>query len=143
LVGVQFPGVTDVEHAADLAELGRLAHTLGLDVVGTVTQKRDSLAAAAVLGEGKLHELAAFTGGSGVVQSGAPERKSKVRARWEAEAARAAGVDHEEDEEEEEAEPAGDDGAAKKATMVIVDHEISPSQARNLERATGASVLDR
>jgi GTP-binding protein HflX len=27
--------------------------------------------------------------------------------------------------------------------MVIVDHELSPSQARNLERATGASVLDR
>ncbi len=27
--------------------------------------------------------------------------------------------------------------------MVVVDHEISPSQARNLERATGAEVLDR
>ncbi len=26
---------------------------------------------------------------------------------------------------------------------MIVDHEISPSQARNLERATGADVLDR
>ena len=26
---------------------------------------------------------------------------------------------------------------------MIVDHEISPSQARNLERATGAQVLDR
>jgi GTP-binding protein HflX len=26
---------------------------------------------------------------------------------------------------------------------VVVDHEISPSQARNLERATGARVLDR
>ena len=28
-------------------------------------------------------------------------------------------------------------------TVVVVDHEISPSQARNLERATGAEVLDR
>jgi GTP-binding protein HflX len=27
--------------------------------------------------------------------------------------------------------------------MVIVDHEITPTQARNLEKATGASVLDR
>ena len=27
--------------------------------------------------------------------------------------------------------------------MVVVDHELSPSQARNLERATGAQVLDR
>jgi GTP-binding protein HflX len=29
------------------------------------------------------------------------------------------------------------------ATTVLVDHELSPSQARNLERATGAEVLDR
>ncbi len=27
--------------------------------------------------------------------------------------------------------------------MVVVDHELSPSQIRNLERATGAEVLDR
>src|SRR6202044_3779936 len=27
--------------------------------------------------------------------------------------------------------------------FVIIDHELSPSQARNLERATGAQVLDR
>ena len=27
--------------------------------------------------------------------------------------------------------------------MVLVDHDITPSQARNLERATGAEVLDR
>src|ERR1700683_2340475 len=30
-----------------------------------------------------------------------------------------------------------------KPEFVIVDHDISPSQARNLERATGAKVLDR
>jgi GTP-binding protein HflX len=30
-----------------------------------------------------------------------------------------------------------------KPEFVIVDHEISPSQIRNLERATGAQVLDR
>ena len=75
LVAVQLPGVTDVDHAADLAELGRLVHTLGFDVVATVTQRRDALAAAAVLGEGKLKELAALTGGKGVVPSGAPEQK--------------------------------------------------------------------
>jgi GTP-binding protein HflX len=27
--------------------------------------------------------------------------------------------------------------------VIVVDHELSPSQARNLERATGAEVLDR
>src|SRR5439155_3315866 len=29
------------------------------------------------------------------------------------------------------------------ADTILVDHEISPSQARNLERATGAVVMDR
>jgi GTP-binding protein HflX len=33
--------------------------------------------------------------------------------------------------------------APPKPEFVIVDHDISPSQARNLERATGAQVLDR
>jgi GTP-binding protein HflX len=36
-----------------------------------------------------------------------------------------------------------DDASPTSETIVVVDHEISPSQARNLERATGARVLDR
>ncbi|MDC0681343.1 MULTISPECIES: GTPase HflX [Sorangium] len=152
LVGVQLPGVDDVEHAADLAELGRLVHTLGFDVIATVSQRRGALAAAAVLGEGKLRELAELTGGSGVVPSGAPERKNKARARRAAESG-----DGDEDDVElggDDGDDAGDDGgaepraggagqAARLATVVAVDHDISPSQARNLERATGAQVLDR
>ena len=137
LVGIQFPDVSDEVHAGDLAELGRLVRTLGFDVIATVTQRRDGLAAAAVLGEGKLRELAELTGGEGVVPSGAPERKSKARARWKAETEAAAGDDP----------PLAEDDAAASAegnaTVVVVDHEISPSQARNLERATGAQVLDR
>jgi GTP-binding protein HflX len=35
------------------------------------------------------------------------------------------------------------DGAAAPIEAVLVDHEITPSQARNLERATGVEVLDR
>jgi GTPase len=133
LVGVELPGVSDIDHAADLAELGRLATTLGFEVIATVSQKRDSLAAAAVIGEGKLKELADLTGGKGVIPSGAPERKSKARARWEGPA-----------DETKEAE--GDDeteNGTTHASVVVVDHEITPSQARNLERATGARVLDR
>ena len=38
---------------------------------------------------------------------------------------------------------AADPEAPPRPEFVIVDHEISPSQARNLERATGAQVLDR
>jgi GTP-binding protein HflX len=137
LVGVQLPGVSEGDHASDLAELGRLAHTLGLDVVATVTQRRDSLAAAAVVGEGKLKELAALTGGKGVVPSGAPEVKNKARARWAAGTEGKANGAAEDDEDD-----AGEDDADR-STVIVVDHEISPSQARNLERATGARVIDR
>jgi GTPase len=137
LVGVQLPGVSEGDHASDLAELGRLAHTLGLDVVATVTQRRDSLAAAAVVGEGKLKELAALTGGSGVVPSGAPEVKNKVRARW------AAGADEGHDGAHGSGDDDESDEDADRSTVIVVDHEISPSQARNLERATGARVIDR
>lgn len=136
LVGVQLPGVSDVEHEGDLAELGRLVHTLGYEVVGTVSQKRHSMAAGTVIGEGKLKELADFTGGTGEIPSGAPERKSKARDKWE-----------EEDESPEDEAPAptlDEEGeSTAKATVVVVDHELSPSQARNLERATRAQVLDR
>jgi GTP-binding protein HflX len=77
LVGVQLPGVDDDAHAASLIELGRLAKTLGLKVVGQVSQKRGALAAAAVLGEGKLQDLARLTGGSGVVPSGVPAHRMR------------------------------------------------------------------
>ena len=49
LVGVQLPGVDDVAHAADLEELGRLVKTLGYEVVGTISQKRDAIDGATVL----------------------------------------------------------------------------------------------
>jgi GTP-binding protein HflX len=138
LVGVQLPGVSDVEHESDLTELGRLVQTLGFDVVATVTQRRDGLAAAAVLGEGKLKQLADLTGGKGVVPTGAPEVKTKARAKWAAARREEAGeADEVEEDDESDAETSG------KPTVVVVDHEISPSQARNLERATGAQVLDR
>jgi len=132
LVGVQLPGVNDVDHQGDLAELGRLVHTLGFEVVGTVSQKRNGLSAGTVIGEGKLKELAKLTGGTGEIPTGAPERRSKARDKWEAE-------DEEEEAEEEEAPEL----EGERATVVVVDHELSPSQARNLERATRAQVLDR
>jgi GTP-binding protein HflX len=138
LVSVQLSGVTDEDHAADLAELGRLVKTLGYDVVGTVSQRRDSIAAAAVVGEGKLRELAELTGGKGVVPTGAREVKTKARAKWAAEAAEKKG-----EEPDEDAPPSEPESGGEKAAVVVVDHEITPSQARNLERATGAEVLDR
>ncbi|GAC1537906.1 MAG: GTPase HflX [Polyangiales bacterium] len=156
LVSVQLPDVDDVQHAADLAELGRLVHTLGLDVVATVTQRRRSLAPAVVVGDGKLLELGKLTGGSGVVPAYAKAKLSKVRAKQKAAADEAAGEAADEgtddgepgdDDEVDGDEPASADGPgpapARKATVVVVDHEITPSQARNLEKATDAQVLDR
>jgi GTP-binding protein HflX len=130
LVGVQLPGVDDDAHASSLTELRRLAGTLGLKIVGQISQKRQALAAGAVVGEGKLRELARFTGGSGVIPTGVPSHRVRDK-----------------EEPEETTEAADDDADAlppeARATVVLVDHDISPSQARNLERATGAEVLDR
>ncbi|NVJ05920.1 GTPase HflX [Myxococcus sp. AM001] len=148
LVGVQLPGVSDEEHAADFAELRRLVHTLGYDTVATVSQKRTRLATGTVLGTGKLKELAALTGGSGVIASGASDRMSKAREKWEA----AANTEPDPEEASDDVEPEDalppppseeDDTAGPRPTVVVVDHELSPSQLRNLEKATGAMVLDR
>jgi GTP-binding protein HflX len=122
VVGVQLPDVDDVAHESSLRELERLAKTLGLNVVGRVTQKRRGLDPAAVLGEGKLKELAQRTGGKGVVPKRAKPKRRKIDAQRET--------------EESETEPSD-------ASVVLVDHDLSPSQGRNLERATKAEVLDR
>ena len=75
LVSVQLSGVTDAEQQSSLKELKRLCQTLGFEVVGQVTQKRQGLGAATLLGKGKLVELAAWTGGTGVVPKGPPGKK--------------------------------------------------------------------
>jgi GTP-binding protein HflX len=138
LVGVQLPGVSEAEHAADLAELGRLVKTLGYDAVATVSQRREGMASGTVLGTGKLKELAQLTGGSGSIASAAASRTSKARERWEADEADA-------EDAVIPAEPILDGSleAARRPTVVVVDHELSPSQLRNLEKATGAEVMDR
>ena len=130
LVGIQLPDVADAAHEASLEELGRLVKTLGYEVVCKISQRRDGIGGATVLGGGKLEELAALTGGSGVVGTMAPASKAKARQRFEGAA-----------EDKQSTKPDADEGA--KPEYVIVDHELSPSQIRNLERATGAQVLDR
>jgi GTPase len=132
LVGIQTPDVDDLAHAASLEELGRLVKTLGYEVVGTMSQKRDAVGGGTVLGKGRLEELAGMTGGTGVVGSMAVQRKSKARERFE-----------DAGEKPDAGQNESDPEAPQKPEFVIVDHDISPSQARNLERATGAQVLDR
>jgi GTP-binding protein HflX len=56
-------------------------------------------------------------------------------------AGRTGDADEAEDEDEDED---GDGGASRRQIdAVLVDHDITPSQARNLEKATGLEVLDR
>ena len=133
LVSVQLSGVTDAEQQSSLKELKRLSQTLGFEVVGQVTQKRQGLGAATLLGKGKLKELAAWTGGKGLVPKGPP---GKTQA-----------TEEDEEEEEDETEPlqleAPPAPTGERATVIVVDHELSPRQLRNIERATSAEVLDR
>ena len=125
IAAVQLPYVSDVEFDASLAELRDLAKTLGFKVVRTFTQKRTAFERTAYLGEGKRDELRRF-----------------VRNEPEADG-------EEEDSAEPPAAAAGGEAADAAASghpaieAVLVDHEISPSQARNLEKEVGAEVLDR
>lgn len=137
LVGVHLPEVDDLEFQSSMDELERLVTTLGYRVVARATQNRGHLETAAVLGEGKLAELAELTGGTGHVGTTAPKKKDKARLRREE--AQGHGRDEDDSEEDEET----DDDAPKLVDLVAVDHDITPSQARNLERATGVQVLDR
>jgi len=138
---VQFPDVSDEDHRGSLDELERLASTLGYRCVGRLSQRRASSRGATVLGEGALKTLAGWTGGAGVVKSRAFRKKTKAALKNEVHG----GDDSEELEEADEAEGGVPTGAppAEKAEVVIFDCELTPSQLRNLESATGATVLDR
>ncbi|MBA3501660.1 MAG: GTPase HflX [Myxococcota bacterium] len=135
VVAVQLPGVTDRELASSMEELERLAKTLGLEPIGRITQRRGRLAPGIVLGDGKLKELAEWTGGTGVVPTFSKPGTKKDD-----------DDDPEDDDDDEAEEPYDDSPAVKptaKAKVVLVDHDLAPTQQRNLEKATGADVLDR
>jgi GTP-binding protein HflX len=151
LVGVQLPGVSDAELGASLDELERLAETLGLRAIARVTQRRRGAGAAAVLGAGKLKELARFTGGTGCVPAGAARRHKGTPPAEDPELEAGAGADvaveiaaEADDADDADAAPDGNlPGEAERATVVLFDHDLTPSQLRNLEGATAAEVLDR
>lgn len=154
LVGIQLPKMTPLDLESSLQELTRLVTTLGYQVVGSVTQKRPSERAANLLGDGKLEELARWTGGTGKVASLVEHKKSKAALKWEHEEEEEAAETAEEEGRHDSAEgdwqnsevAASDEGEleiVEQATIVICDCELSPSQLRNLESASGVPVLDR
>lgn len=157
LVGIQSSQVTDVENQSSLDELSRLVTTLGYQVIGRMSQRRNSTKGAVVLGDGKLRELAQWTGGTGVVASMVVHKKHKAALKFD----KAADEDGEDGElETEEVEDSfvefdeeleenlstdsqSEEVVREKADVVVFDCDLSPSQLRNLESATGATVLDR
>ena len=145
LVAIRTPRVTAEELESSLQELTRLVKTLGYHVVGQVTQKRSSDKYAAVLGQGKLAELALWTGGSGKIESAFERPKHKAASKFEG-----ADSDLTEESDDDEADDNESDdtieaapGPREQAQIVIVDCDLSPSQLKNLERAARVPVLDR
>lgn len=141
LVGIQLPKVSPQDLESSLQELTRLVTTLGYNVVGQVTQKRGSDRSASILGAGKLRELAEWTGGTGEIASMVEHKLTKAALKWQ----------ESEEETEETVEDEADETTSERlpeekrnsAQIVVVDTDLSPSQIRNLESATGVTVLDR
>lgn len=131
IVSVQLPDVSDQDVIESTSELNRLVETLGYDVVTKFIQKRKSMAGASVVGEGKLLEIAKWTGGDGVVK-GFSKHTSTI------------GVNEEEDwtdsltDDETNARV-----SAEKVELVVFDNELTPTQSKNLEDALGVSIMDR
>lgn len=134
VAAVQLPGVSDRELEASINELRELALTLGYQVVGHFVQKRDSFDTAAYLGSGKRIEMRRyieFGDTTGLAGNANIELAEMARAPKSG-AARA-----------KQAAKSEADEATRFADVLLVDHEISPSQARNLEIEVGCQVLDR
>ena len=145
---MQLPGVSDVEFEASLSELRQLAKTLGFEVVGTFTQRRAAFDQEAYFGTGKRAEIRRFVRNEPqpAAPAGAGSRDVADYAAFVEAAAdtpvpgeRPPGPQATEDED------AGMEleASERRADILLVDHEISPSQARNLEKAVGIEVMDR
>ncbi len=134
VAAVQLPSVSDVEFQASLDELRELAKTLGFEVVGTFVQKRSTFDTTAYVGIGKRQEMRRFVENAlePDEDSDEPPPETGIRRAAKGGAARA-----------KEAAQSEADPDTRLADAVLVDHEISPSQARNLEIEVGCEVMDR
>jgi GTP-binding protein HflX len=109
-------------------------------VIGQTSQHRDTEKSPTVLGDGKLKELAKWTGGTGVIGPMVVKKKHKAALKFKNNSS-----ENEQSEDPEEEETAEEDSQAprEQAQVVIFDCDLSPSQLRNVESATGVTVLDR
>lgn len=143
LVGIQLPKMTEEELHGSLDELTRLVTTLGYEVVGRMWQRRSSDRSATVLGDGKLKELASWTGGTGLLGPMVVKKKHKAALKFEKNLPPEESEEYEDDLDEEEEDFSANEAPQEQADVVIFDCDLSPSQLRNLESVTGVTVLDR
>jgi len=150
LVGVQLPKVSDEDTQGSLAELSRLVTTLGYNVIGQTSQRRTSQRGATVLGDGKLKEIAEWTGGTGVIGPMVVKKKHKAALKFEKnqtpeEELEDAEFSEDEDEgsEIEDLDSRHNEAPKDRAEVNNFDCDPPPSQPRNPESATGVTVLDR
>ncbi|WP_233104098.1 GTPase HflX [Haliangium ochraceum] len=148
-------GLSEQMMSASLGEMRQLLRGLGIEVVAEVVQRRAAGNAPGYLGPGKLRELARFTGGSGELRRGPPRPKRAAEPGEDGEdggdALRADGApaagddfDHVSGDQADLAADAAEAGESlEPVDLVVVDDALDPGQQRNLERATGAEVLDR
>ena len=129
VAAVHLPTVSDEEFAASLTELRELAKTLGFLVTRTFVQKRAGFDSTAYLGGGKRQEIRRFVHGDAADETGSDVGSPNATPRLSADS---------------EAQSDGDAMVSTEPIDVLfVDHEISPSQARNLENEVGCQVMDR
>jgi GTPase len=132
VVAVQLPSVSEDDLRVSVNELCELAKTLGFQVVGSFIQKRANFDRTGYLGVGKRQELRQF------VEHGPDADASELISANHLHKAPRSGA-----ERAKEAAHSAADEATRFADLVLVDHEISPSQARNLEIEVGCEVMDR
>ncbi len=136
VAAVHLPTVSDIEFESSLDELRELAKTLGYLVVGTFIQKRANFDTAAYLGVGKRQEIRRF-----VENESADDDGSSATADVQKEAK--GGTAKGSLAKAKAAAESAADPDTRRADVILIDHEISPSQARHLEIEVGCEVMDR
>ncbi len=139
VAAVHLNSVSDIEFASSLTELRELAKTLGYEVVGTFVQKRATFDTTAYLGIGKRREIRRFVEGLGDDDSDDEGIEQIVRDATR----RVPAISGAAKVKARETAQAAADEDSRMADIVLIDHEVSPSQARNLEIEVGCDVMDR
>src|SRR5450755_731876 len=117
VAAVQTAGVSDFDFGESVNELCHLATTLGFEVVATFVQRRGKIDSRAYFGDGKRQEVSRF------VRNGTSDSQATAAPKVVI------------------LGPA--DPGTRRADVVLVDHDVSPSQALNLAKEAGCDVMDR